>query len=80
LRVASTLAGLTELPHRIHWEATPVVSVTEVAWVEHATPYFSADDGIWLVTSFLSPGRLTVTADAPVCYHDTIEGTWTKAP
>jgi hypothetical protein len=64
LSVSSTLAGLTELPRRIHWEATPVGSVTEVdflidgqlAWVEHNTPYFYADDGNWLVTSFLTPG------------------------
>lgn len=64
LRVTSTLAGLTELPRRIHWEATPVGSVTEVdflidgqlAWVEHNTPYFYGDDGNWLVPSFLTPG------------------------
>lgn len=64
LRVTSTLAGLTELPRRIHWEATPVGAVTEVdflidgqlAWVEHNTPYFYADDGNWLVPSFLTPG------------------------
>ena len=64
LSVVSTLAGLTELPRRIHWEATPVGSVAEVdflidgqlAWVEHNTPYFYGDDGNWLVTSFLTPG------------------------
>jgi hypothetical protein len=64
LSVASTLVGLTELPHRIHWEATPVGSAAEVdflidgqlAWVEHNAPYFYGDDGNWLVTSFLTPG------------------------
>jgi hypothetical protein len=65
--VSSTVLGLTELPHRIHWEATPSGPASEVseidfliddqlAWVEHNPPYFYADDGNWLVTSFLEPG------------------------
>ena len=62
--VVSTLAGLTELPRRIHWEAMPIGPVTEVdflidgqlAWVEHHFPYFYGDDNNWLVTSFLTPG------------------------
>jgi hypothetical protein len=64
LSVASTLAGLADLPRRVHWEAKPVGSVTEVdflidgqlAWVEHNAPYFYGDDGNWLVSSFLTPG------------------------
>lgn len=64
LSVASTLAGLTELPRRIHWQATPIGSIAEVdflidgqlAWVGHNAPYFYGDDGNWLVTSFLTPG------------------------
>ena len=73
--VASTLHGLTELPHRIHWEATPSGSVNDVkevdflidnqlAWVEHNAPYFYADDGNWLVTSFLKPGAHTFVTKA----------------
>lgn len=73
--VSSTLHGLTELPHRIHWEATPSGSakgVSEVdfliddqlAWVEHNPPYFYGDDGNWLVTSFLTPGVHTFVAKA----------------
>lgn len=26
-------------------------------WVEHNTPYFYGDDGNYLVTSFLKPGK-----------------------
>jgi hypothetical protein len=72
LSVTSTLAGLTELPRRIHWEATPVGSVTEVDFlidgqlgeVEHAAPYFYGGDGNWLVTSFLAPGPHTFVTKA----------------
>jgi hypothetical protein len=70
VRIVSTLHGLTKLPHRIHWEATPTTSVGQMkevdfliddrlAWVEHNPPYFYADDGNWLVTSFLEPGTHT---------------------
>ena len=76
LSVVSTLAGLTEMPHRIHWEAATHgaldTSVTEVdflidgqlAWVEHNFPYFYGDDGNWLVTSFLKPGPHTFVTKA----------------
>ena len=73
--VISTLHGLTELPHRIHWEATPSGSASDVkevdfliddqlAWVEHNPPYFYGDDGNWLVTSFLEPGAHTFVTKA----------------
>jgi hypothetical protein len=63
--VGSTLDGLTTLPHRIRWRATPSVSedkVSEVdflidgrvAWVEHDAPYDFGDDGGYLVTTFLT--------------------------
>jgi hypothetical protein len=73
--VSSTLHGLTALPRRVRWEATPRESaggVQEVdfliddhlAWVEHNAPYFYADDGNWLVTSFLEPGAHTFVTKA----------------
>lgn len=73
--VSSTLHGLTELPHRIHWEAMPSGSASDVsevdfliddqlAWAEHNSPYFYADDGNWLVTSFLKPGAHTFVTKA----------------
>jgi hypothetical protein len=72
--VSSTLHGLTELPHRIHWQAMPSgrTAASEVdfliddqlAWVEHNPPYFYADDGNWLVTSFLERGAHTFAAKA----------------
>jgi len=72
--VSSTLDGLTSLPQRIHWRATPSVPVADVAevdflvdgrrgWVEHQSPYFYADNGNWLVTSFLRPGSHTFEVD-----------------
>jgi hypothetical protein len=65
--ITSTLAGLSSLPLRIHWEAMPSVPVARVSevdflidgvlgWVEHQPPYVYGDDGNWLVTSFLMPG------------------------
>lgn len=67
-KVTSTLDGKTVLPHRIHWLAStklPHAKVAEVlflidgkvGWVEHNPPYTYGDDGNWLVTSFLSPGK-----------------------
>ncbi len=72
LTVASTLDGRTALPHRIHWQAKPSVpagDVSEVdflidgqmAWVEHNSPYFFGDDGGYLVTTFLSSGKHSIT-------------------
>jgi hypothetical protein len=67
LRLTSTLDGKRALPHRIHWVATakPAASVVRVEflidgklrWVEENPPYVYGDDGNWLVTSWLSPGR-----------------------
>jgi hypothetical protein len=59
----------------MHWEATPHESAGNVqevdfliddqlAWVEHNAPYFYADDGNWLVTSFLEPGAHTFITKA----------------
>jgi hypothetical protein len=66
--VHSTLDGRTVLPIRIHWIAKPSIASSKVskvdylidgrlAWVEHRAPYVYANDGNWLVTSFLRPGR-----------------------
>lgn len=70
--VRSTLDGKKVLPHRIHWVARPRIPSSKVAavyflidgkkrWVEHNTPYYYGDDGNYLVTSFLKPGRHTFT-------------------
>ena len=72
LSVTSTLDRHTALPIRIHWQAIPSTSATDVSevdflidgklgWVEHMPPYFYGDDGNWLVTSFLMPGEHTCT-------------------
>lgn len=66
--VHSSLDGQTVLPIRTHWIARPSIPSTQVkavnflidgrlAWVEHNAPYVFADDGNWLVTTFLNPGR-----------------------
>jgi hypothetical protein len=66
--VRSTLDGKRVLPHRIHWIARPGISSSKVVavnflvdgkklWVEHHAPYYYGDDGNYLVTSFLKPGR-----------------------
>jgi hypothetical protein len=68
--LASTLDGKRVLPHRIHWIAEPSLPATKVskveflidgrlAWAEHNPPYSYADDGGYLVTSFLKPGKHT---------------------
>jgi hypothetical protein len=70
--VSSTLDGLSSLPHRIHWVATPGIPIADVeevdflidgalGWVEYKAPYVYGDDGNWLVTSFLPPGAHTFT-------------------
>ena len=79
-RVTSTLDGMTTLPSRIRWVATPKPSsatITEVdylidgkvAWIEHIAPYvFGGDDnGMnrgYLVTTWLSPGTHRFTVRA----------------
>jgi hypothetical protein len=66
--VKTTLDGKTILPHRIHWYANPTLAPAKVKevdflvdgkrlWVEHHAPYAFADDGNYLVTSFLAPGK-----------------------
>lgn len=66
--VRSSLDGKRVLPVRIHWVAKPAVAAARVrevdflidgrlGWVEHKAPYVYANDGNWLVTSFLSPGK-----------------------
>ena len=66
--LASTLDGRTVLPHRIHWVALPAMPASHLrevdflidgrrAWVERKPPYAYADDGGFLVTSWLAPGR-----------------------
>ena len=75
LTVTSTLDGHTALPHRIHWQAFPSgpsFAVSQVdylidgkqVWVEHVAPYFYGDDGNYLVTSFLTPGKHVFTVRA----------------
>jgi hypothetical protein len=80
LRVTSSLDGMTTLPSRIRWIATPKPSsatITEVdylidgkvAWIEHIAPYvFGGDDnGLnrgYLVTTWLSPGAHRFTVRA----------------
>jgi hypothetical protein len=73
--VVSTLHGLTDLPHRIRWVATPSGSTGDVsevdfliddqaAAVEHQAPYSYGGDASWLATSFLAPGAHTFTTKA----------------
>ena len=95
LTVTSTLDGHTALPHRIHWQAFPSgpsFAVSEVdylidgkqVWVEHIAPYFYGDDGNYLVTSFLTPGKHVFTVRAiDVGGHvatDTVTATVPRAP
>ena len=72
--VTSTLDGRATLPHRIHWQAFPHtpshVSVVDYLidgkrmWTEHNAPYFYGNDGNYLVTSFLTPGKHVFTVRA----------------
>ena len=95
LTVTSTLDGHTALPHRIHWQAFPSgpsLDISEVdylidgrqRWTEHNAPYFYGDDGNYLVTSFLTPGRHVFTVRAiDVSGHvatDTVTATIPPAP
>ena len=68
--MTSTLDGRTVLPHRIAWIGSttlPAGQVRQVAflvdgrvrWIEHEAPYTYSDDGGYLVTSWLAPGRHT---------------------
>jgi hypothetical protein len=73
-KVQMTLDGLSVLPHRIHWYVTTSLSPNAVqgvqffvdgrlAWVENSPPYDYADDGGYLVTSWLKPGPHRFTAE-----------------
>ena len=66
--VRSTLDGKAVLPQRIHWIAKPEHAPSKIkevdflidgrlGWIEHTAPYVYANDGNWLVTSFLAPGK-----------------------
>jgi hypothetical protein len=79
-KVTSTLDGMTTLPSRIHWVATPEPSnaiITRVdflidgtvTWIEKIPPYvFGGDDSGtnlgYLVTTWLSPGSHTFAVRA----------------
>jgi hypothetical protein len=71
--VRSTLDGKGILPHRIHWYVKVRRSSGRVRkvdfridgklhWTEHTAPYSYGDDGNWLVTTWLPPGRHVFTA------------------
>lgn len=68
ISISSSLDGKHVLPVRIHWIARPSVVPSAVGavdflidgrpgWTESRAPYFYGNDGNWLVTSFLTPGR-----------------------
>jgi hypothetical protein len=95
LTVTSTLDGHTTLPHRIHWQAfpsAPAVGISGADYLiggrhrsaEHNTPYFYADDGNDLVTSFLTPGKQTFTVRAVTiggqAATDTVTATAARRP
>jgi hypothetical protein len=63
--VTSTLRDKKLVPRRIHWVARTSAPASEVRflidgkvrWIEHNPPFSYSDDGGYLVTSWLSPGR-----------------------
>ena len=85
--VTSTLDRLTALPHRVHWEAATTSAVDhvdfiidgQIGWTEHNAPYFYGDDGNWLVTSFLTPGKHTFVTKVTTTDGQTAETTTTAA-
>lgn len=93
--VRSTLDGKGVLPHRIHWIAHPGISSSKVVavdffidgkklWVEHHAPYYYGDDGNYLVTSFLRPGKhkftIRVLAKSGAHATDTVRARVLPAP
>ncbi len=73
--VKSSLDGKKVLPHRIRWLGRPSLPASKVSevrflidgktrWIERNPPYTYGDDGNWLVTSWLSPGRHRFTVRA----------------
>lgn len=84
--MTSSLDGRRALPLRIHWQAIPRLPSDEVSevdflidgrlgWVEHKAPYFYGDDGNWLVSSFLKPGKHTFTVRALTTQGKFVTGT-----
>lgn len=84
--VGSTLDGKNVLPHRIHWLGRPSLPASQVSeveflidgkvrWSERNPPYTYGDDGNWLVTSWLSPGRHRFTVRAKAMGGRTAERT-----
>jgi hypothetical protein len=76
-KVTSTLDGMSVLPHRIHWLAFPHVARSNgvkieflidgtVRWTERNVPYTYSDDGGYLVTSWLTPGKHRFTVRATI--------------
>jgi hypothetical protein len=76
-KITSTLDGKTVLPHRIHWLAFPRVPPTTkvkveflidgiVRWHERDIPYTYSDDGGYLVTSWITPGKHRFTVRATI--------------
>jgi hypothetical protein len=74
-KITSSLDGKTVLPHHVQWLAFPHpanATVREVAflidgkvrWIETNPPYSYSDDGGYLVTSWLAPGRHRFTVRA----------------
>ena len=68
LGVRSTLDGKSVLPQRVRWVGKPTLPESEidevaflidgtVRWVEHEAPYSYSEDGGFLVTTWLTPGR-----------------------
>jgi hypothetical protein len=74
--VKSSLDKRTVLPHRIHWLAYPSLPHAQVKkvdysidggpvrWTEHHYPYSFSDNGAYLVTTWLKPGRHRFTVRA----------------
>jgi hypothetical protein len=73
--VRSSLDGITTIPRRIHWTASPSVPPGQiervifsvdgrVVWIEHRAPYYYGQDGNWLVTTWLKPGMHRFAVDA----------------
>jgi hypothetical protein len=63
--VTSTLHGRKVVPRRIHWVARTSAPATQVRflidgkvrWIEDHAPFSYSEDGGYLVTSWLNPGR-----------------------
>jgi hypothetical protein len=76
-KIRSSLDGKAVLPHRIHWLAYPKLPTStkvkveflidgKVLWAERDLPYTYSDDGGYLVTSWLTPGKHRFTVRATI--------------